>query len=144
MKGGDYSLCYSPNRQPVTSPELNTLVPVQIRVIGVVSECQGNGCLANERWDAWRDGQTLNPQLAPGALSAEDCFFAYRGEAYSLCQVDFRTFGGGRPGWSVEAGTSSKSAWSALWGSDRYIAGVYQPAERQNCSDVVVGQRLGL
>ena len=84
-------------------------------------------------------------KLAPKALRAcEDCFFAYRGEAYSLCQVDFRTFGGGRPGWSVEAGTASKSAWTALWGSDRYIAGVYQPAERQNCSDVVVGEQLGL
>ncbi|CAK9087825.1 unnamed protein product [Durusdinium trenchii] len=119
MHGGYYQLCYSPDG--TMDETLNALVPVRIRVIGVASECLGNGCLARERWD---------------------CFVSYRGEAASVCMVDFRTFGGGRPGWSVESATYSKSAWSALWGSDSYVAGVYQPGEMRNCSDVATGEYI--
>ena len=68
MHGGYYQLCYSPDGS--MGSELNAIVPVQLRVFGVSSECEGNGCLALERWD---------------------CFFSYRYEANSVCRVDFRS-----------------------------------------------------
>ena len=70
MHGGYYQLCYSPDGSMVGNEELNTIVPVLLRVFGVASECQGNGYLALERWD---------------------CFFSYRYEANSVCRVDFRS-----------------------------------------------------
>ena len=68
MHGGYYQLCYSPDGSMVGNEELNAIVPIQVRVFGVASECEGNGCLA-----------------------LEDCFFSYRYEANSMCRVDFRS-----------------------------------------------------
>ncbi|CAJ1392081.1 unnamed protein product [Effrenium voratum] len=115
MHGGDYQLCYSPDGSMAGNEFLNNIVPVSIRVIGVSSSCIGNGCLANERWD---------------------CFISYRLESASRCLIDFRSFGGGRDGWQVEAGTYSKTAWSAAWVQDTYLAGEFVPAPRKRCSDV--------
>eukprot|EP00438_Fugacium_kawagutii_P004516 Skav214455 [mRNA] locus=scaffold1870:93380:97429:+ [translate_table: standard] len=100
MHGGYYQLCYSPDGSMAGNEHLNALVPVEIRVIGVRSECVGTGCLATERWD---------------------CFFSYRMEFASICRVDLRSFGGGRPGFTVEAATISKAVWTGLWGSDTYV-----------------------
>lgn len=70
MHGGYYQLCYSPDGSMAGNEHLNALVPVEIRVIGVRSECVGTGCLATERWD---------------------CFFSYRMESTSICRVDLRS-----------------------------------------------------
>eukprot|EP00434_Breviolum_minutum_P015000 symbB.v1.2.013227.t1/scaffold930.1/size151240/6 len=122
MHGGYYQLCYSPDgTMSGDEASLTTIVPVLIRVIGVASECGSNGCLSQQRWD---------------------CFFSYRRESESLCRVDFRSFGGGRPGMSVEAATVSKSIWTQLWDSDTYLSGIYQPGEQQNCSDVSVQEYI--
>ena len=45
-------------------------------------------------------------------------------------------FGGGRPGFAVEAAASSKSVWTSRWGSDTYQLGTFVPGEQRNCSDV--------
>eukprot|EP00439_Symbiodinium_sp_Y106_P053128 s2444_g7.t1 len=121
MNGGYYKVCYSPDGSMTGNEFLNAIVPVDIRVIGVASPCLGNGCLAEERWD---------------------CYVSYFGEDTSNCLIDFRAFGGGREGWTVEAGTASKSAWTAAWDRDTFLFGEYIPAPRVRCSDVVTAEYI--
>ena len=43
MSGGYYKLCYSPDGSMTGNEHLNTIVPIDIRVLGVASDCLGNG-----------------------------------------------------------------------------------------------------
>ena len=56
---------------------LNALVPVRIRVIGVASECLGNGCLARERALAGSAGRVAcgEPRAARCSQVCCCCFF---------------------------------------------------------------------
>ena len=100
---------------------LNAIIPVDIRVVGVASACLGSGCLAEERWD---------------------CYVSYFGEDVSNCLIDFREFGGGREGWYVEAGSSSKSVWTAAWDRDTFLFGQLIAGSRKHCSDVVTAEYI--
>lgn len=116
MEGGRYRLCYSPS-----GPVASNLVPVPIVVFGVVSGCQGDGCLSAERWD---------------------CYFNYRAELEVPCVVDFTDFGErASDGWSVRAAAVSRLWWSAAWDKDKYITlpvGIrYQPGSPLECSDTL-------
>ena len=121
MNGGYYKVCYSPDGSMTGNELLNTIIPVDIRVIGVASACLGSGCIAEERWD---------------------CYVSYFGEDTSNCLIDFRAFGGGREGWTVEAGSSSKSSWTAAWDRDTFLFGNFIPAPPKRCSDVVTAEYI--
>ena len=121
MHGGSYELCYSPDGTFDGDEWKNNIVPVQITVIGVSSQCLTDGCLARERWD---------------------CYLFYGGEDISSCRIDFRLFGGGREGWSVQLGGVSRISWSQSWGDDAFVAGDFVPAARQECSNVITGQSI--
>ena len=121
MHGGSYELCYSPDGSFDGDEWKNNIVPVQITVVGVISECLSDGCLARERWD---------------------CYLFYGGEDISSCRIDFRLFGGGREGWSVQLAGVSRISWSESWGDDTFVAGEFVPATRKECSNVITGQSI--
>ena len=82
----------------------------------------------------WSDGAQAVPKYWHSFRSDLDHFFLHL-----ILRVRFNYppgFGGGRPGFSVEAAAVSKSLWTSLWGSDSYQLGVFLPGEQRNCSDV--------
>ncbi|CAK9075671.1 unnamed protein product [Durusdinium trenchii] len=121
MHGGFYVLCYSPDGSFFGDEWRNNLVPVVITVVGVASNCLSNGCLANERWD---------------------CYVAYAGEGLGSCRIDFRLYGGGRDGWTVQLAGTSRVSWTQAWGDDTFVDGVFTPAVRQECSNVITGDYI--
>ncbi|CAJ1410945.1 unnamed protein product, partial [Effrenium voratum] len=116
MKGGTFRLCYSPDGTFFGDEWKNNIVPVEITVLGVASDCLSDGCLANERWD---------------------CYFSYAGEDVASCRIDFRLYGGGREGWTVQLAGVSRVSWSEAWGDDSFFDGQFVPAPRKECSNVV-------
>lgn len=121
MHGGLYELCYSPDGSFFGDEWKNNIVPVTITVVGVASNCLSNGCLANERWD---------------------CYMAYAGEGLGSCRIDFRLYGGGRDGWTVQLAGTSRVSWSQAWGEDTFLDGNFLAAPRQECSNVITGSNI--
>ncbi|CAE8606338.1 unnamed protein product, partial [Polarella glacialis] len=118
MHGGSFKLCYTPDGSFEVNEYKNNVVPVLITVVGVLSDCLTDGCLAKERWD---------------------CYFTYRAEVVASCRVDFRTYGGGRLGWRVNAGGTSRVSWSKRWDADTYVFGAFTPGNARQCSDEITG-----
>lgn len=117
MTGGEYKLCYNPDGSftDAAFKDKSIIVPVVMMVYGVDYDCGANDCLLTERWY---------------------CYFSYRAESVSPCRIDFRT-SGGRTGWTLYEGLTSRVSWSKAWDSDFVspVDGTYRGAVPKGCSD---------
>ncbi len=78
----------------------------------------------------------MNDGIATWPMQVKD------GEGLASCRLDFRLYGGGREGWTVQLAGTSRVSWSQAWGEDTFFDGNFVPAPRKECSNLVSGENI--